>query len=235
MKVRKLAALPLAALLFSFLSSTVFCQTTDNKDVIKKEKAKPAAPQNQTPEKPHRLKGAFKGQAIDSPQGQSLSDVVSAAHAAQDQKDQDKEKGKPKPVVINNQDLKAKETPAVPAGKRAPAPETPAPATAVTPYNPTDSEGHDEAYWRDKASATRDRATRAKTGLEEAETEAKKQENDFYSWDDGQYRDNVIKPAWDRAKEAVTKAQKELEDAQQALKNLEDDARRAGALPGWIR
>ena len=67
------------------------------------------------------------------------------------------------------------------------------------------------------------------------EAAAHKLENDFYAWDDGQYRDRVIKPAWDRTKEDLEAARKELADAEKDLANLPERARRAGALPGWLR
>ena len=64
---------------------------------------------------------------------------------------------------------------------------------------------------------------------------SRKLENDFYAWDDGQYRDRVIKPAWDRAKADLEQAKVELEAAEKQLADLPERARKAGALPGWIR
>jgi hypothetical protein len=98
-----------------------------------------------------------------------------------------------------------------------------------------DLQGHDEAYWRAKAAAVRDAVAKATDALAAAEAEEKREENDFYAWDDGQYRDNVIKPAWDRAKAETEKARADLEAARKQLDGLEDEARRAGAFPGWIR
>jgi hypothetical protein len=60
-------------------------------------------------------------------------------------------------------------------------------------------------------------------------------EADFYSWDDGAYRDGVIKPAWDKAREDLATARRELPLAERTLDDLPDRARRAGALPGWLR
>jgi len=67
------------------------------------------------------------------------------------------------------------------------------------------------------------------------EQEAKKLENDFYSGDDGNYRDGVIKPAWDKKREELETAKKDLVDAQKELADLPEKARKAGALPGWLR
>jgi exonuclease VII small subunit len=67
------------------------------------------------------------------------------------------------------------------------------------------------------------------------EQESRKLENDFYSWDDGQYRDGVIKPAWDKKREELETARRDLEQAQKELSELPEKARRAGAQPGWLR
>ena len=53
-------------------------------------------------------------------------------------------------------------------------------------------------------------------------------------WDDGQYRDRVIKPAWDHSRGDLETAKQELEVAEKDLADLPEKARRAGALPGWI-
>ena len=67
------------------------------------------------------------------------------------------------------------------------------------------------------------------------EQQSKKLESDFYSWDDGQYRDGVIKPAWDKKREELETARKDLEQAEKDLAELPEKARKAGALPGWLR
>src|SRR5579864_5971902 len=104
MRLEKIPTLVLSAVTWGVLCSPSYSQTTDNtkvNDKTSQEKEKKAEPK-------HKLKGAFKGQSIDSPQGQSLSDVVTAAQTAREQKEKDRsDKTKPKPVVINNEGLKA--------------------------------------------------------------------------------------------------------------------------------
>ncbi len=95
--------------------------------------------------------------------------------------------------------------------------------------------GEGEAYWRGEARRLRDRAAGLKETIARLEAESKKLENDFYSWDDGAYRDRVIKPAWDKAREELATARKELPVAEKELVDLPDRARKAGALPGWLR
>ncbi len=124
--------------------------------------------------------------------------------------------------------------PAAAAPSSAPSSAAP-PPSAVTPAVPVDLNGNGEAYWRARAAQLREGLARAQQTLEAAQLEEKREENDFYAWDDGQYRDNVIKPAWDRSKEETVRAQEALVTAQKSVDELEDDARKAGAYPGWIR
>jgi hypothetical protein len=77
--------------------------------------------------------------------------------------------------------------------------------------------------------------TELRAAIIRLENDTRKMEADFYSWDDGAYRDGVIKPAWDKAREDLATARRELPLAERALDDLPDRARRAGALPGWVR
>ena len=79
------------------------------------------------------------------------------------------------------------------------------------------------------------RVTAAEARVASLEAETKKLENDFYAWSDGNYRDRVIRPAWDQSREELGKARKELDDARAQVKDLEEDARKSGAPPGWLR
>ncbi|HTR02871.1 MAG TPA: hypothetical protein VMN82_06710 [Thermoanaerobaculia bacterium] len=74
-----------------------------------------------------------------------------------------------------------------------------------------------------------------KARVAELEATTKKLENDFYAWDDGQYRDRVIKPSWDRSRTDLETARQELAEAEKDLADLPEKARKAGAQPGWIR
>ncbi|HYN21089.1 MAG TPA: hypothetical protein VE078_09025, partial [Thermoanaerobaculia bacterium] len=93
----------------------------------------------------------------------------------------------------------------------------------------------EEAKWRAAAQSARERARVGKGEVERLGAEAAKLETDFYQWDDGQYRDNVIKPAWDKTKQDLEAAKAELAAAEKDLAELPEKARKAGALPGWLR
>ena len=160
--------------------------------------------------------------------GQSLAEAVRAASAGKKKEPKSK-------VAITNDTLvtdpkKGRLTtasapparPTVPAGREEIKP-TPAPAEEA------------EAYWRERMHSAKSRVEELQESVRRFEQESKKLENDFYSWDDGQYRDGVIKPAWDRKREELQTARKDLQQAEKDLADLPEKARKAGALPGWLR
>ncbi len=192
-------------------------------------------------DKPARkLKGEFKGHPIAPPPeaDPAAGKETPKPPARSPSKTTPSARDSSKPLMIDNrlvegpQSAKRGKEPASPEPAQSSTP--PAPA-AVVPITPVDLNGNGEGYWRERAKQAREHLTAAQQTLEAAQLEEKREENDFYAWDDGQYRDNVIKPAWDKSKEQTLKAQDDLTAAQKAVDNLEDDARRAGAYPGWIR
>jgi len=98
-----------------------------------------------------------------------------------------------------------------------------------------DASGRTEADWKERAATVRARVETADTALTAAQAEARRLENDFYAWSDGNYRERVIRPAWDQAREKVRLLQLEAEAAKAALSDLEEEARRSGTPPGWLR
>jgi predicted RNase H-like nuclease (RuvC/YqgF family) len=159
----------------------------------------------------------------DSP---SLADAVRAAR---------KKKESRAPVSITNETLVTdpKKGRLSTASPRSVTPSAPVPEEVKsTPPAPAEEA---ETYWRERMHSARARVEELRERIRQFELESKKLENDFYSWDDGQYRDGVIKPAWDKKREELNTARKELEQAEKDLSELPDKARKAGALPGWLR
>ena len=198
-----------------------------------------------TPTPRPRLGGGF-GRAASTPvpreaSGQSMADVVRAAGAAKTPEPGQKKAG----VTIDNASLvtdpnKGRLSTSQPAAR--PAAATPgarvtagASVATATPPPSVASAAAEEQKWRDAARAAAKRVEDAKQRVEELDAAAHKLENDFYAWDDGQYRDRVIKPAWDKTKVDLETARKELADAEKTKADLPERARRAGALPGWLR
>ena len=192
-----------------------------------------------------RLTGGFGRSPLTpapTPQaGQSLADLVRAASRTRQAKET------PRPgVAITNESLvkdpnrgRLTTWQATPrpvghgAGASTPAPEKAAPTPAASPSPQQGASEEDK--WREIARATRERVEETRGRVTRLESETRKLENDFYSWDDGQYRDNVNKPAWDKKREELETARQDLETAEKALADLPEKARKAGALPGWIR
>lgn len=187
--------------------------------------------------RPRKLAGGF-GRAVPgavvtpsvtavSGVGQSLAETVRAAGAAKKRKE-----SRP-PISITNETLVTDPT----KGRlttASPRPESSTPAAGEARPTPGPAE-EAEAYWRERMHSARARVEELREHVRQFEQESKKLENDFYSWDDGRYRDGVIKPAWDKKREELVTGRRELEQAEKDLSELPEKARKAGALPGWLR
>ncbi|MFN7987460.1 MAG: hypothetical protein U0529_08310 [Thermoanaerobaculia bacterium] len=115
-------------------------------------------------------------------------------------------------------------------------PPTPKPQPTPQPIPEyRDASGRTEADWRARASHARERIDRAAADLAAAQAEVRRLENDFYAWSDGNYRERVIRPAWDQAKEHLKDVETEAENAKTAMSDLEEEARKSGTPPGWLR
>ena len=202
--------------------------------------AAPAAPVTPTPTPRPKLSGGFGRTPVPgSSDGQSLADVVRAAGTSRHSREQ-------KPFAITNDSLvkdpskgrlstaKARSSAPTPAAPAPPAPVA-SPAASIPTVAPSAPSGAEEARWREAAHAARRRVDELRAQLAALEGETKQLENDFYRWDDGQYRDRVIKPAWDKKREELETTKKDLTQAETELAELPEKARRAGALPGWLR
>jgi len=204
--------------------------------------ADPAPVPTTTPTARPRLTGGFGRPAatpvVTENNGQNLSDVVRAAAEAKARKEP---KGG---IAITNKSLvtdpnKGRLTTAAVRVTPGPAP-TPAASSAATAaatalaVSPPPGEPS-EAEWREKARSARRRVEDLKAKVYQLEGDAATLEKDFYRWDDGQYRDGVIKPAWDKKKAELEATRKDLAAAEKDLADLPEQARKAGALPGWLR
>ncbi len=194
-----------------------------------------AAPVQPTPTPHARLSGGFGRTPVAGPsEGQSLADVVHAAGTSRRARQQ-------KTVAITNDSLvkdpskgRLSTAKARPASAAAPAPVVS--TTTIAPIPPAAGvPAAEEARWRETARAARRRVEDLTAEVTALDQETKQLENDFYRWDDGQYRDRVIKPAWDKKREELETAKKELAQAEADLSELPEKARHAGALPGWLR
>ncbi len=170
--------------------------------------------------------------------GSSLADI-----ARRQKQLREREGKKPSLGVISNETLRK----GAPAGessagkgssKTKPSP-TPA-ARAAAPVVASmpewrDAKGRTEADWRGIMTTAHQRIAAAESRVKTLEDDARRYENDFYAWSDGNYRERVIRPAWDQAREELGKARTELDAAKANLSDLEEDARKSGTPPGWLR
>jgi len=98
---------------------------------------------------------------------------------------------------------------------------------------PVDFKGRTESYWRQTMTEARNKVKSLEEKATSITLKLNELENQFYSIDDGFDRDGVqreIQKSYyeqDLNKENLAKAKEELEE-------LEIEARKSGALPGWI-
>lgn len=171
--------------------------------------------------------------------GASLADVVKVSKEARKGQPPKKSLG-----TITNDNLRKggtpTPTPRAAAGKgtpgKAPGKDGASPTpTPIAPEVSRDDKGRSEADWRALVSRQSALVQNGEARVRDLETKSKQLENDFYAMSDGNRRDAVVKPAWDKARDDLAKARLELESARKALEDLAEDARRSNAPPGWLR
>ena len=165
----------------------------------------------------------------------SLADVVRKTQDSAPGKDERRGRG----IVITNESLRRSErTPSGPSITITGTAAKPASGEVATPAPVSeykDGSGRTEADWRERAATARARVEDTKSAVDTARAEARRLENDFYAWSDGNYRERVIRPAWDQARGRVKSLESEAAEAAKALEDLEEDARKSGTPPGWLR
>jgi hypothetical protein len=199
----------------------------------------PASATSPTPSPTSSVLSGGKTELPGAGRGGSLADVVKLSKENRKEQPPKKSLG-----TITNDTLRKGATPTPAAGKGTPAKSTSGkPVRGATAPTPTpgppdvarDDKGRSEADWRALVGHQKALVTDGEARVREIETRTKQLENDFYAMSDGNRRDAVVKPAWDRAREELTKARQELEDARRVVDDLSEDARRSNAPPGWLR
>jgi hypothetical protein len=174
--------------------------------------------------------------AAGSASGQSLADVA--------RKESERRKQVQEPVkTFDNTDLKA----APPASFTA-APAEPAPASASSgkdaskpaadgkdakPAAKSDAP-KDQKYWGDRARALREKLATDQVLAEAMQTRINALTADFVNRDDPAQR-AVIATNKQRALDELASLKKSIDDDTKAVSDLEEEARKAGVPPGWLR
>ena len=131
-------------------------------------------------------------------------------------------------VVITDKSL-----PTLPKGQLTYA--APAKKKAVKPDAAGPDAAHDEQYWRARALEIRTRWKKSADEVKELELSAAGWRRRFYAENDPYARDSQIKPEWDRVLDRLGKARAEVDATRKELEDFQEEGRRAGALPGWLR
>lgn len=132
--------------------------------------------------------------------------------------------------VLTNKDLPRTTAPAPPPAAAEAVPEgqpEQAPAKVEEPVQ-------DEATWRQRMTQAREELRRNEMFAEALQTRVNALTNDFASRDDPYQRAKI---ADDRAKAIVEmeRVKADIEVSRKKIADIEEDARRAGVPPGWLR
>jgi hypothetical protein len=142
--------------------------------------------------------------------------------------------------VYTNDSLRTEDlppAPAAPAPTPAAAPATPAPAApSAGPAQPAAGApaARDEKYWRGRLDAARSSLSRAETFRDALQTRINSLSSDFVNRDDPAQR-SVIAADRQKALAELDRVKQEIADAQKAITDIQEEARRAGVPPGWVR
>ena len=92
----------------------------------------------------------------------------------------------------------------------------------------------DQAYWAKRKKDLQDRLERSKTQVDAMQTRINSLTADFASHDDPIQR-SAIERDRQRAVDELGHLQQDIKDTQKALTDLDEEARKAGVPPGWLR
>jgi len=173
-------------------------------------------------------------------QAQSLADVA--------RKEEERRKANPEAKkVYTNKDLNAAPAPSAPAGgtKDTKDPKDPKDAKdtkdakdAKDPKAATDANGKDaakdKAYWSGRLKKLQDQLEQNQTLVDAMQTRINALSTDFVNRDDPAQR-SVIERDRQRALSELARLKQAVVDGKKAVADLEEEARRAGVPPGWLR
>jgi len=179
-------------------------------------------------------------------QAQSLADVA--------RKEEERRKAKPeKAKVYTNKDLYAAPAPPIPAGDTKDTKDTKDAKDAKDPKDAKDSKdtkdakdpkaaadangkepAKDKAYWSGRLKKLQDQLDQNQTLVDAMQTRINALSTDFVNRDDPAQR-SVIERDRQRALSELTRLKQAVVDGKKAVADLEEEARRAGVPPGWLR
>jgi hypothetical protein len=162
---------------------------------------------------------------------QSLAEVA--------KKEEQRRKSVPAPAkVYTNKDLSP-----VPQGAPMPAAPVPTDAAAAAATAASDADKaakdkagpvKDQAYWAGRHKSLQEKLDRDQTYLDALQTRVNSLTTDFVNRDDPAQR-GVIERDRQKALAELSRLQQEIVKGKQAIADFEEEARRAGVPPGWVR
>jgi hypothetical protein len=164
--------------------------------------------------------------------GVALAQTPSLAELAQKEQERRKALKGATAKVYSDKDLPKTDTPTT-VSSVAPAP-APTPIAEEKPPAAKTDDQKDEAYWRTRMGQAREAQRRSEAFAEALQSRINALTTDVVNRDDPYQR---AKLADDRQK-ALSELQRvtgEIEQAKKDISDLEEDARKAGVPPGWLR
>jgi hypothetical protein len=110
---------------------------------------------------------------------------------------------------------------------------TPADVPAAEEKAPTDNLGRGEAYWRERAGAARGVVDEAEAALTAAEAQLAAAERSYLGVGEAERNTYVVRVI--EARDVAEKARAQHRSASGRWEALQEEARKAGAFPGWLR
>ena len=92
-----------------------------------------------------------------------------------------------------------------------------------------------EEYWRERKQETDQRVEEAQSKVQQLQSEINNLTTAFYAESDGVAQRPLIESERIERIKELEQAKQDLEEAREEAAGLEDEARKAGALPGWVR
>lgn len=111
--------------------------------------------------------------------------------------------------------------------------EAPGETAAASSSTPTDRQGRDEAWWRERAGVVRGDYEAAARSLAEAEARLEAAERAYLGVSQAERTTFVLRLDEERA--AAERAREDYRRTSAAWEALQEEARKAGAFPGWLR
>lgn len=167
--------------------------------------------------------------SVGAQQAPSLADLA--------KKEQARRKGVPPPQkVYTNKDLPPAPAPdpAAPAPATAPTPIPAEPAPAQPEQQKTADEQKDEQWWRNRITVAREELRRNEVFLEALQSRVNALSADFVNRDDPYQRARIGEDR-QKALAEMDRVKREIEETKKSIDTIEEEARKAGVPPGWLR